>query len=112
MRSFRASMPRRSWKRFARVVPASAGASASSRCKRPPAVPRKTKFQRIRTQGTTMKVFYDKDADLSLIKGKQVTIIGYGSQGHAHALNLKESGVKVTVGLRKSGASWEKARKA
>jgi ketol-acid reductoisomerase len=59
-----------------------------------------------------MKVFYDKDADLSLIKGKQVTIIGYGSQGHAHALNLKESGVNVTVGLRKNGASWSKAEKA
>ena len=44
-----------------------------------------------------MKVYYDKDADLSLIKGKQVTIIGYGSQGHAHAQNLKESGVNVTV---------------
>ena len=54
-----------------------------------------------------MKVYYDKDADLSLIKGKQVTIIGYGSQGHAHAQNLKESGVNVTVGLRKSGASWK-----
>ena len=59
-----------------------------------------------------MKVFYDKDADLSLIKGKQVTIIGYGSQGHAHALNLKESGVKVTVGLRRGGASWSKAENA
>ena len=45
-----------------------------------------------------MKVYYDKDADLSLVKGKKVTIIGYGSQGHAHAQNLKESGVKVTVG--------------
>ncbi|WP_019448127.1 ketol-acid reductoisomerase [Cupriavidus sp. BIS7] len=56
-----------------------------------------------------MKVFYDKDADLSLIKGKNVTIIGYGSQGHAHAQNLKDSGVNVTVGLRKSGASWNKA---
>ena len=56
-----------------------------------------------------MKVFYDKDADLSLIKGKQVTIIGYGSQGHAHALNLKDSGVNVTVGLRKNGASWSKS---
>jgi len=56
-----------------------------------------------------MKVYYDKDADLSLIKGRQVTIIGYGSQGHAHAQNLKESGVKVTVGLRKDGASWKKA---
>jgi ketol-acid reductoisomerase len=59
-----------------------------------------------------MKVFYDKDADLSLIKGKNVTIIGYGSQGHAHALNLHESGVNITVGLRKSGASWKKAENA
>ena len=59
-----------------------------------------------------MKVYYDKDADLSLIKGKQVTIIGYGSQGHAHALNLKESGVNVTVGLRRDGASWSKAANA
>jgi ketol-acid reductoisomerase len=45
-----------------------------------------------------MKVYYDKDADLSLIKGKKVTIVGYGSQGHAHAQNLSDSGVKVTVG--------------
>jgi ketol-acid reductoisomerase len=59
-----------------------------------------------------MKVYYDKDADLSLVKGKKVTIIGYGSQGHAHAQNLKESGIKVTVGLRKGGASWDKAKKA
>jgi ketol-acid reductoisomerase len=59
-----------------------------------------------------MKVYYDKDADLSLIKGKKVTILGYGSQGHAHALNLHDSGMKVTVGLRRSGASWEKAKKA
>jgi ketol-acid reductoisomerase len=59
-----------------------------------------------------MKIYYDKDADLSLIKGKQVTIVGYGSQGHAHALNLHESGVKVTVGLRKGGPSWTKAEKA
>ena len=56
-----------------------------------------------------MKVYYDKDADIPLIKGKQVTIVGYGSQGHAHAQNLKESGVSVTVGLRKGGASWAKA---
>ena len=59
-----------------------------------------------------MKVYYDKDADLSLIKGKRVTILGYGSQGHAHALNLHDSGMKVTVGLRKGGPSWDKARKA
>ncbi len=59
-----------------------------------------------------MKVFYDKDCDLSLIKGKTVTIIGYGSQGHAHAQNLNDSGVKVLVGLRKGGASWDKVAKA
>ena len=59
-----------------------------------------------------MKVYYDKDADLSLVKGKNVTIIGYGSQGHAHAQNLNDSGVKVTVGLRRGGASWNKAEKA
>ncbi|MEY3286066.1 MAG: hypothetical protein RL500_796 [Pseudomonadota bacterium] len=59
-----------------------------------------------------MNVYYDKDADLSLIKGKNVTIIGYGSQGHAHAQNLNDSGVKVTVALRKGGASWAKAEGA
>src|SRR5688572_2612978 len=59
-----------------------------------------------------MKVYYDKDADLSLVKGKNVTIIGYGSQGHAHAQNLNDSGVKVVVGLRKGGASWGKVEKA
>ncbi len=59
-----------------------------------------------------MKIYYDKDADLSLIKRKQVAIIGYGSQGHAHANNLKDSGAKVTVGLRKDGVSWNKAKKA
>ncbi len=59
-----------------------------------------------------MKVYYDKDADLRLIKDKKVTILGYGSQGHAHALNLKDSGVNVTVGLRKAGSSWNKAKTA
>lgn len=59
-----------------------------------------------------MKVFYDKDCDLSLVKGKTVAIIGYGSQGHAHAQNLHDSGVKVVVGLRKGGASWDKVSKA
>ncbi len=59
-----------------------------------------------------MKVFYDKDCDLSLIKGKTVSIIGYGSQGHAHAQNLNDSGVNVLVGLRKGGASWDKVAKA
>ena len=59
-----------------------------------------------------MKVFYDKDADLSLVKGKKVTIVGYGSQGHAHAQNLADSGVKVTIALRKGGVSWKKAESA
>ncbi len=59
-----------------------------------------------------MKVYYDKDADLSLIKGTKVAIIGYGSQGHAHAANLKASGVNVVVGLRKGGVSWGKAEAA
>jgi ketol-acid reductoisomerase len=60
----------------------------------------------------SMQVYYEKDADLSLIKGKKVTIIGYGSQGHAHANNLKDSGVEVTVALRAGGASWKKAEAA
>lgn len=59
----------------------------------------------------SIKVYYDKDADLSLIRGKQVIIIGYGSQGHAHANNLKESGVSVVVGLRPGSASATKATK-
>ena len=59
-----------------------------------------------------MNVYYDKDADLSLIKGRKVAIIGYGSQGHAHAQNLKDSGGDVVVGLRKGGASWDKVAKA
>ncbi len=59
-----------------------------------------------------MNVYYDKDADLSLIRGKKVTIIGYGSQGHAHANNLKDSGVDVTVALRAGGGSWKKAEAA
>ena len=57
----------------------------------------------------SIKVYYDKDADLSLIQGKKVVILGYGSQGHAHALNLKDSGVDVTVALRKGSKSWAKA---
>src|SRR5258708_14967927 len=57
-----------------------------------------------------MRVYYDRDADLNLIKGKKVVIIGYGSQGHAHALNLRDSGVKdVAVALRKGSAGVAKA---
>ncbi len=59
-----------------------------------------------------MQVYYDKDADLSLIQSKTVAILGYGSQGHAHANNLKDSGVKVVVGLRKGSTSWAKAESA
>lgn len=59
-----------------------------------------------------MKVFYDADADTNLIKNKRVAVIGYGSQGHAHANNLKDSGVDVIVGLPEGSKSWEKARDA
>ena len=59
-----------------------------------------------------MKVYYDRDCDLSIIQNKRVTIVGYGSQGHAHANNLKDSGVEVTVALRKGSASWSKAESA
>jgi ketol-acid reductoisomerase len=58
------------------------------------------------------KIFYDNDADLSLIQGKKVAIIGYGSQGHAHALNLKDSGVDVRIGLRPGSSSAAKAENA
>ena len=55
------------------------------------------------------KIYYDQDADLGLLKGKRIGIIGYGSQGHAHALNLKDSGQDVSVGLYKGSKSWAKA---
>jgi len=57
-----------------------------------------------------MKVFYDRDADLSLLKSRRVAVIGYGSQGHAQALNLRDSGVDVVLGLRSEGLSWAKAK--
>ena len=59
-----------------------------------------------------IKKYYDSDCNLGMLDGKTVAIIGYGSQGHAHAQNLKESGVQVVVGLRKSSASWAKAQEA
>ena len=59
-----------------------------------------------------MKVYYDKDANLEKIRSKKVAVIGFGSQGHAHTLNMKESGVDVVVGLKKDGASWKKALSA
>lgn len=58
------------------------------------------------------ELFYENDADLALIQSKKVAIIGYGSQGHAHALNLKDSGVDVVVGLRAGSLSWKKAEEA
>lgn len=58
------------------------------------------------------KVYYAEDCNLDLLKGKKVAVIGYGSQGHAHSLNLHESGVDVVVGLYKGSKSWEKAEKA
>lgn len=54
-------------------------------------------------------IYYDKDANLDLIKDKKIAIIGFGSQGHAHALNLKDSGLNVIVGLREGSKSWKKA---
>ncbi|MCR9279617.1 MAG: ketol-acid reductoisomerase [Pseudomonadaceae bacterium] len=60
-----------------------------------------------------MQVYYDKDADLSLIQNMNVVVVGYGSQGHAHANNLRDSGVNnITIGLRKGGPSWRKAENA
>lgn len=56
-----------------------------------------------------LNVYYDKDCDISLIQSKKVAMIGFGSQGHAHAENLRDSGVEVCIGLRKGGSSWAKA---
>ncbi|NPA11900.1 MAG: ketol-acid reductoisomerase [Epsilonproteobacteria bacterium] len=58
----------------------------------------------------SLPIYYDKDCDLSIIKSKKVAMIGFGSQGHAHALNLRDSGVDVVVGLREGSKSWEKAK--
>ena len=59
-----------------------------------------------------MKIFYQKDANVKLLRGKTIAVIGYGSQGHAHANNLKDSGAQVIVGVRKNGDSFKKAKKA
>jgi len=59
-----------------------------------------------------MKIYYDADANLDLLKGKNLAVIGYGSQGHAHALNLKDSGMEVGVGLRKTSSRWKEAEEA
>lgn len=59
-----------------------------------------------------VNAYYDNDADLTVLQGKKLAVLGYGSQGHAHALNLKESGLDVCVGLREGSGSWAKAEKA
>ena len=59
-----------------------------------------------------MQVYYDRDADLGVLKGKKVAVLGYGSQGHAHANNLRDSGIDVVVGLRRGSNSWPKAENA
>ena len=64
------------------------------------------------TSGTTATMYYDDDADLGLLSGKTVAIIGYGSQGHAHARNLAESGVQVVVGLYEGSSSRQQAEEA
>ena len=60
----------------------------------------------------SMNIYYDKDANLSLLKGKKIAIVGYGSQGHAHALNLRDSGMDVRIALKKGSSSWPKAETA
>ena len=57
------------------------------------------------------KMYYEKDCDLNQLNGKKIAIVGYGSQGHAHALNLRDSGCDVIIGLRKGGKSWPVAEK-
>ena len=59
-----------------------------------------------------MNIFYDDDANIEIIQKLKVSIVGYGSQGHAHANNLNDSGVDVTVALREGSSSWEKAEEA
>ena len=58
-----------------------------------------------------VKIYYDTDADLELLSGKTVAVIGYGSQGHAQAQNLHDSGIEVVVGLRRNSRSWDQVRK-
>ena len=59
-----------------------------------------------------MQIYYDKDADLGSLMDKKIVVVGYGSQGHAHANNLKDSGMNVVVALRKDSSSWKKAEEA
>src|SRR4051794_11618236 len=95
--------------------PASRSPSASSRSTRYPATPRARSCANGCPNSIThlmelAGMIYDDDADLSLLEGKTVAILGYGSQGHAHALNLRDSGVNVVVGLRPDSSSVDKAK--
>ena len=74
--------------------------------------PRPQRTGRKRESRMSMTVYGDKDADLKYLKGKKIAVIGYGSQGHAHAQNLRDSGMDVVVGLRRGGSSWPKAEAA
>lgn len=67
-------------------------------------------WEKLNTMAT--KVYYDQDADLKMLSGKKIAVIGYGSQGHAHSLNLRDSGMDVRVGLRAGSKSWKKAEEA
>jgi ketol-acid reductoisomerase len=68
--------------------------------------------QQVNKEDFMANIYYDKDADLALLVGKKIAVLGYGSQGHAHALNLKDSGCDVVVGLRKGSESWAQAEEA
>ena len=70
-----------------------------------------TKTPRKKESSTMAKMYYEKDCDLNQLNGKKIAIVGYGSQGHAHALNLRDSGCDVIIGLRKGGKSWPVAEK-
>jgi ketol-acid reductoisomerase len=69
-------------------------------------------FSKTSKEVMVVKIYYDKDADKKVLRGKKVAVMGYGSQGHAHANNLKESGMDVIIGVKKGGAGWQKAEKA
>src|SRR5262249_9377130 len=93
-----------------------AGSQVPARQRCPPGIARfSAGFSNLREEGAAamaLRIYYDKDADLGRLEGKTVAILGYGSQGHAHAQNLRASGVSVVVGLRKDSPSWVKAEGA
>src|SRR5262249_34151635 len=99
--------PRISWRR-SRPSPSTADTPGASRARdRKP-----TSSERKEEKRMALNVYTDKDANPALLAGKKVAVIGYGSQGHAHAQNLRDSKVEVAVGLRRSSPSWAKAEAA